>query len=329
MLKDYRIGGKGLGLYLIMMMGLLYMPLAYGADYPTKTIQIVNPNAPGGPADIAARMLTSKLSALLGQPVVVVSKTGGGGTIGIQAVAAAPPDGYTLLFTGPTLILAPLISKDIPFNLKDFIPVNLAVDIPNIFIVKKDSPWQTFEDLISHAKKNPGKLTFSGGGPGNVVHFDLERIKMATGVDITYVPMEGSAQATIALVGGHVDMTMIAYSGCKGYLEAGSLRALMVMSHKRIKELPDAPAVGEKGYPNLVSSTGLVFYAPAKTPGAIIKRLGEAFNDVLRDKEIIGLMEKAGSSPVVNHGPEEALRLLKERQLEYFEVVKAGRIRQK
>ena len=327
MLRNYAIGVKGLGFCLFVILGLFCSSLVFAADFPTKTIQIINPNAPGGPADIASRMLTPRLSAILGQSVVVVNKTGGGGTVGIQYVAAAPPDGYTILFTGPTVMLAPLISKDIPFQFEDFIPVNLAVDIPNVLVTKKDAPWQTFEDLIAYAKKNPGKLTFSGGGPGNVVHFDLEKIKMTTGTDIIYIPMEGSAQATIAVVGGHADMTMMAYSGCKGYIDAGSLRALMVMSYKHLKELSSVPAAGEKGYPNLASFTALAFYVPAKTPGAIVKRLGEAFNEVLKDKEIIAKMEKAGSSPVVNLGPEEAFKILKERQLGYAEVVKAGRIR--
>ncbi len=329
MVRNRRGKGKAVGLCLFVIMSLLYMSSAYGADFPTKTIQIINPNAPGGPADIASRMLTPRLSAILGQSVVVVNKTGGGGTVGIQYVAAAPPDGHTILFTGPTVMLAPLISKDIPFQFEDLIPVNLAVDIPNVLVIKKDAPWQTFEDMIAYAKKNPGKLTFSGGGPGNVVHFDLEKIKMATGTDIIYIPMEGSAQATIAVVGGHADMTMMAYSGCKGYIDAGSLRALMVMSYKHLKELPNVPAAGEKGYPNLASFTALAFYVPAKTPGAIVRRLGEAFNEALKDKETIAKMEKAGSSPVVNLGPEEAFKILKERQQGYSEVVKAGRIRQK
>lgn len=329
MLKDYRIAGRVWGLSLLMIISLLNSPLTYGAEYPTKTIQIVNPHAPGGPADVTARMLSPKLSALLGQPVVVVSKTGGGGTIGIQSVATGAADGHTVLIAGPTLILAPFITKDIGFSLKDFAPINLTVDIPDIFLVNKDAPWQTFEELISYAKKNPGKLTCSGGGPGNVVHFELEQIKMATGTVITYVPMEGAAQATIALVGGHVDMNLMAYQGCKSYLEAGSLRALMVLSGKRLKELPDIPTVGEKGYPNVVGSTWLAFYVSAKTPGAIVKRLGGVFKEVLRDKEMIGMMEKAGSAPVVNLGPEEAAKFLEERQQRFSEVVKAGRIGQK
>jgi tripartite-type tricarboxylate transporter receptor subunit TctC len=336
MLKDYRIRGKGFtlknrlwGLGLLIIFSLLYLSLGYGAEYPTKTIQIVNPHAPGGPADVTARMLSPKLSAILGQPVLVVSRTGGGGTIGIQSVATGAADGYTLLIAGPTLILAPFITRDISFSLKDFTPINLTVDIPDIFLVKKDAPWQTFEELISYAKKNPGKLTCSGGGPGNVTHFELEQIKMATGTDITYVPMEGAAQATIALVGGHVDMNSMAYQGCKSYLESGSLRALMVVSDKRLKELPDVQTVGEKGYPNVVGSTWLAFYVPAKTPGAVVKRLGEVFNEVLRDKEMIGMMEKVGSAPVVNLGPEEAAKFLKERQQRFSEVVKAGRIGKK
>jgi tripartite-type tricarboxylate transporter receptor subunit TctC len=328
MLKDWRMKKKVWGLCLLNIFSLIYLPIVHGAEYPTKTIQIVNPNAPGGPADVTVRMLSPKLSAILGQPVVVVSKTGGGATIGIQAVAAAAADGYTLLFTGPTIILAPLITN-VPFSFNDFIPINLAVEIPNLLLVKKDSPWQTLEELIAYAKKNSGKLNWSTGGPGHLGHFDLERFKMATGTDITHVPMEGAAQATIALVGGHVDMNVMAFQGCKSYLESGFLRTLVTMSHERLKELPDVPTVVEKGYPKLISTTWLAFFVPAKTPQGIVKKLGEDFNEVLREKEMIGMMEKIGAAPVVNLGPEEAARYLNEEQKELSEVVKTGKIRKK
>jgi tripartite-type tricarboxylate transporter receptor subunit TctC len=205
----------------------------------------------------------------------------------------------------------------------------MAVEIPNLLLVKKDSPWQTLEELISYAKKNPGKLNWSTGGPGHLGHFDLERFKMATGTEITHVPMEGAAQATIALVGGHVDLNVMAFQGCKSYIESGSLRVLVALSHKRLKELPDTPTVVEKGYPKLISPTWLASFAPAKTPPGIVKRLGEGFNEVLKEKELIGMMEKAGAAPVVNLGPEEAARYLNEVQQELAEVVKTGRIKKK
>lgn len=328
MAREFRLKKKVWGLCFFGGLILFCLPFAYGAEFPTKTIQIVNPNAPGGPADVTARLLSPKLSALLGQPVVVVSKTGGGATIGIQFVADAAADGYTLLFTGPTIILAPLIST-VPFNFKDFVPVNLAVEIPNLLLVKKDSPWKTVADMVAYAKKNPGKLNWSTGGPGHLGQFDLERFKMATGTEITHVPMDGAAQATVALVGGHVDINVMALQGCKNYIESGALRALMTMANKRVKEFPDVPTMTEVGYPKLISTTWLAFFVPAKTSPAIVKKLGDAFSQVLREKEVIAAMEKVGAAPVVNLGPEESTRYLNEEEHELAEVVRTGRIKKK
>lgn len=316
------------GSSLLAVLSLFCFPMAHGAEFPTKTIQIVNPNAPGGPADVASRMLTPRLSAIFGQSVVVVSKTGGGATIGIQAVADGAPDGYTLLFTGPTIITAPLMSK-VPFSLKDFVPINLTVEMPKVLLVKGDSPWRTLEDLISYAKKNPGKLNCSTGGAGHFSFFDLERLKRATGTDITHVPMEGAAQATVALVGGHVDMNFMALQGAKSYMESGALRALMTLSRTRVKELPDIPTMVEKGYSKFISTTWLAFFAPAKTPPGVVKRLGDVFNQALRDKELVAMLEKAGAAPVSNLGPEEAARYLNEEDQELAEIVKAGRLGKK
>jgi tripartite-type tricarboxylate transporter receptor subunit TctC len=197
--KKKRVVIKRLGKFcLLFITCLLFWATAHGAEYPTKTVQIVSNFPPGGHTDITARILNKRLSTLLGQPVVVVNKAGGGGTVGIQSVAAAPPDGYTILISTPTIIVSPLTIKDMPFTIKDFVPINLAVDMPNVISVKKDAPWKTLEELIAEAKKNPGKLTYSSAGPGTLPHLSGELFKISTGTDITHIPMDGAAKAITA-----------------------------------------------------------------------------------------------------------------------------------
>ncbi|MBI2998163.1 MAG: tripartite tricarboxylate transporter substrate binding protein [Deltaproteobacteria bacterium] len=163
---------------MVILVVTFFIPVAHGAEYPTKTIQIINPFPPGAITDISARLLSDKLSSLLGQAVVVVNKTGGGGAVGIKAVKDAPADGYTVLIAPPPIALIPLVRKGIGFALSDFTPINFIGSNPSILVVKADAPWQSLEQLIADAKKNPGKLTFGSPGTGTSGHFGMELFKM-------------------------------------------------------------------------------------------------------------------------------------------------------
>ena len=306
---------------------LLFLASAHGAEYPAKAIQLVSNFPPGGSTDIVARILQKKLSTLFGQPVAVVNKAGGGGTVGIQGVAAAPADGYTILASTPTIVISPLTVKGLPFSFKDFTPVNLAVYMPSVVSVKKDAPWKTIEELIADAKKNPGKLTYSSPGPGTLAHLAGELFKMATATEITHIPMDGAAKAMTAALGGHVNMTFVVYGGLKTYLEAGSLRALAVMSRSHLEEFPHVPTTVERGYPRVVSGAWVGFFVSAKTSPAIVKKLGEVFGEALKDKEIIGLLKNAGYT-VDNLGPEESAKFLAEEEERCSQVIKAAKIGQ-
>ncbi|MBI2360242.1 MAG: tripartite tricarboxylate transporter substrate binding protein, partial [Deltaproteobacteria bacterium] len=158
---------------------------AQGAEYPTKAIQIINPFPPGAATDIFSRILSDKLNSLLGQPVVVVNKTGGGGAVGMKAVKDAPADGYTILVAPPPVVLIPLARKGIGFALSDFTPVSYGGSNPSVMIVNKDAPWKSLEELIADAKKNPRKFTFGSPGTGTSGHFGLELFKMITGAEFT------------------------------------------------------------------------------------------------------------------------------------------------
>lgn len=297
-------------------------------SFPNRALQIIVPYPPGGTSDITARILNNKLAEILGQSVVVVNKPGGGGALGIQSVATAKPDGYTLLTSPPGIILIPLITPGVSFSLKDFIPLSIAVSIPNVISVNQKSPFKDLESLIDHARKNPGKLNYSSAGPGTTPHFAGELFKVETKGDITHVPMGGEAPAVTGLLGGHVDLSFVSLAAVQKHLKAGTLRALAVMYPKKIKELPEVPTTKDKGYPGLIATAWHGYFVPAKTPTGIVSKLAAAFENALQDKEVVAPIEKAGML-LENLGGQEALRFLREEEARWSGVAKIANIQAK
>jgi len=295
------------------------------AEYPTKTVQIVNPFPPGAVTDIIARLITDKVAAALGQPVVVVNKTGGGGAVGIKAVKDAPADGYTILIAPPPVALIPLARKGIGFELGDFTPLNFLGRTPAVMIVKADSPWKTVEDFIAEAKKKPGQLTFGTPGSGTSGHFAMELFKKETGIDLIHVPLGGEAPVATGVLGGNIHTSIIGLGTARAHLEAGGLRALVTATQKRIKELPTVPTTFEKGLPAVEASPWFVFFVRANTPPAIVNRLAKVLSETLADKETAAKIEKAGVS-VENIGPEEAKKFLADEHKRWSEVAKIAKL---
>ena len=311
---------------LLILFSIGFLNVSSAADYPTKPIQIISTFPPGGGSDFIARVVNNKISALLGQPVVVVNKVGGGGVMGTYAAKAAPPDGYSIVVLTPAQIGAPLLTKNITFNIsKDFIMVNLAVSSPSLIVVKKDAPWVTLEELIGEAKKNPGNLTYSSNGYGSTGHFTAELLKMAMGMDFHHIPMEGAGPAITSVLGGHTHINLNEFGSLQKYLEAGSLRALAVMAKKRLKNFPDIPTFLEKGFPNLVFGTWQGFCVRSETPRIIIEKLDKVFKEALNDKENIGICEKAGWV-VENLGSNETAEFLAQEQQKRSDVANAAKI---
>jgi len=302
-----------------------YFSWALAAEYPTKTIQIINPFPPGGTTDIVPRILTDKLHSLLGQQVVVVNKSGGGGAIGIKTVKDAAADGYTILVAPPPLVQIPLARKDIGFTYRDFTPISLAAKAYFAMAVKKDAPWKSLEEIIAEAKSNPGKLSWGTAGSGTSHHFSLELFKILTGADITHVPLGGETPMVTAILGGHVSTAFITLGTSTPHLQAGTLRALALTSPNRLKEFPDVPTTAEKGYPTLNPKAWVIFLVPAKTPQAVVKKLGDAWREALRDREILAKFEKAGLM-VENLGSEETGNFLAEEHKKWSEVAKVAKI---
>lgn len=302
---------------------LSFLNTSGAVDYPTKPIQIIVAFPPGGGADVFVRMVVNKLSSLLGQPAIVVNKPGGGCVIGTTIAMNAPPDGYTILSAGPPALLAPIVTKGVTFNLtRDFTPINLSVNTPILISVKKDAPWTKLEELIAEAKKNPGKLTCSTSGVGTTLRFALELFKIDTSTDITHVPMEGAGPAVMGVLGGHTNFTTAELGVVHKYLQAGSLRALVVMAKKRHKDFPDVPTTVEKGFPTLITSSWHSFVVPVKTPREIVEKLDKVFKEALSDREVIEMLEKAGWV-LDNLGSKEAGEFIAKDQQKKLDVAKA------
>jgi len=323
--KKHLISGSFVGLSLLMFLSLTGFKLVYGADYPTKPIQIICPYQPGGSTDVTSRFLTKGLLSVLGQPVVIETKPGAGTAIGIVSVLASPPDGYTVLCAEQSLLTLPLTLKDAKFGLSDFTPINVASSATMAVIVKKDAPWKTLVDLVAEAKKNPGKLTYSSAGPGSTARFTGELFQTITGTTLTQIPMNGAAPAIAAVLGGHVDMSFMGSQVIKSHVQAGSLRVLAMLKPKRIKEFSDIPTAAEMGYPKLTNTLWIAYFVPAKTPKTVVKKLGDSFHEVLKGREVIEMVENSGLM-VENLNQEDAAKFLGEEQKKWLEVAKTMNI---
>jgi tripartite-type tricarboxylate transporter receptor subunit TctC len=295
------------------------------AEYPTKTIQIINPFPPGAVTDIVARIVAPKMSALLGQQVVIVNKAGGGGAVGIQTARDAAPDGYTILVTPPPILLIPLINKNSGFTMKDFVPLSLATSSPNTTVVKGDAPWKTLEEFLTDAKKRPGELTYGSAGPGTTPHFIGELVKLKTNIDLTHVPLGSESAAATAVLGGHVNIAFLTLGTTRSHIEAGTMRPLAVASNRRLKDFPNVPTTVEKGFAELNLKIWVGFFAPSKTPPAAVKRLAAAISDSLKDTEVAATVEKA-QALVENLGPQEAAKFYAEEERKWSEVARVAKI---
>jgi len=263
---------------------LLGLGLGTGAmaqPWPAKPITMIIPFPPGGTLDVVGRMLAQKLGQQLGQTVIVDNRPGGAGTIGASAVARAPGDGYTLLFSASTFTTTPMTQKTAAYDvIKDFAPVALVAKAPLAIAVNKSLPFNDVKGLMEHARANPGKLTFAIGSAGSAGHLGTELLRRAGKMEYLIVPYKGSAPAYQDLVGGTIDAFIDPILGSASFAKAGQLKVLAVTSKNRVPSQPDLPTVGETvpGY-EFYSWYGL--WGPASLPKEIATRLNAEVNKAL------------------------------------------------
>jgi tripartite-type tricarboxylate transporter receptor subunit TctC len=275
-------------------------------DYPSKPIRLIVPFAAGGAVGAVARVLSTPLSTSLGQSVVIDNRGGAGGIIGMDAVAKAPPDGYTLLLAHSGLTYMPGLYRKLPFDPeKDFDGIVTAVAGSYALVVNPELPVKSVAELIAYAKANPGKLTYASAGIGSTLHLATEFFKRATGVDILHVPYKGASQATSDLVGGQVQMMIGPTVAVLPLAQAGKIRALAVASAKHSALAPELPTMIESGVPGFEVTSWYGLAAPAGTPKAAIARLNTEANKALQTADVIEQFRVQGYEPI--GGTPEAL----------------------
>jgi tripartite-type tricarboxylate transporter receptor subunit TctC len=275
------------------------LPRAASApDYPTRPIKLIIGYAPGGSADIVARVLSERLSERLGQPIVLENRPGAGTTIATEAVVRSPPDGYTLLWTSSAIEINTTLYDHLNFDfLRDIAPVASIEFLPLVMAVNPSLPVKTIPEFIAYAKANPGKINFPSGGVGSSQHVAGELFKFMTGVDMVHVPYRGVALAVNDLVAGQMQVGFNPIPMSITFIRDGRLRALGVTSATRSPALPDVPSISEfvPGY-EAVASDGIG--VPAGTPADIIAKLNDAFNAALTDPTIKARLEDLGGEPM-------------------------------
>ncbi|CAG9184632.1 hypothetical protein LMG23992_05293 [Cupriavidus laharis] len=282
------------------MLGAAALPHAAHAApaWPEKPITIIVPGAPGGTTDIPTRLVAQKLSALLGQPVVVDNRPGSGGIIGTQTFMRAPADGYTLLVgnTGSHAINYSAY-KQLTYKPQDFVPLTDMISFPNVLVVNAQSPYKTVGDLVAQLKKSPGQYSYSSAGIGQTTHLTSELFRLRTGTEVIHVPYKGSTPATTSLLAGETTFMFDNMTQALPHIRAGKLRALAVTSAERLPGLPDVPTMEQAGIKDFVVMGWLGVFAPARTPPAVVATLQNALAKAMRNPEVVAKFREMGGIP--------------------------------
>ena len=287
--------------FILIIMGIACNPLfAKGStessdEYPARDISVIIPHSPGGGTDTTTRMLASVLEKYIDVSVVPENRTGGGGAVGMNYLANAKPDGYTVGVPTVEVTMLPHMNRA-PFTLEDFAPTALITNIPAVVAVHKNSEFETFNDLIAYARANPGVIRSGNSGIGAIWHFVALGIEDAVSVEFTHVPFDGGAPAATALLGQHIDMVTIGQSEVFPYFDSGDFRALAVTSAERLGNYPGVPTLNELGIdlPPLGGWQSWSF--PAGTDPAIIKKISGLLAQAMQDQEFIEFLESNGLS---------------------------------
>ncbi len=261
------------------------LPVAWGQAYPARSIQVVVPVAAGGGTDLLARNLGQKVGELLGQPVVIENKLGAGGNIGVEYVARAKPDGYTLLVSPGTIATNVAVYRKLPYDLtKDLQAITLIGQTASVLVVHPSLKVNTVKEFVDYVRANPGQLNYGSAGTGSPQHLHAEFFNQLAGTKSSHIPYKGQSQAMNDLLGGQLNYMFSPLQNALPNIQQGRLRALAVATAQRNKALPNVPTLQELGYKDVDLSNWFAVYAPAGTPKAVVQKLNAAF-------------VKAGTSP--------------------------------
>jgi tripartite-type tricarboxylate transporter receptor subunit TctC len=274
---------------------------ARAETYPARVIKLIVPAGPAGPTDLLARLLADRMTAALGQAVIVENRGGGGGAIGARAVANADPDGYTLLF-GNTATFAniPAVSRNAGYNpVRNFAPIAKVMDSYQVLVVRPDFPARTVGELVAYAKANPGKLNFGAAGLGNLTNLSGELLKLKARVDFVTVQYKSGGEFVRAVLSGEVHFAIDNVTSLRALIDDGKLRALAVTSTARQPDFPDVPTMIEAGVPDYVVTSFFGVAAPGGTPAPVVARLNAVINASLTSDALRASLKKLGAEPTV------------------------------
>ena len=297
--------------------------------YPNKPVRfMVGFPAGAGSSDVSARAIAAKLSERLGQPVIVDNRSGAGGIVGVDAIAKAPPDGYTIGFGGTgSLAVSPTLLPSMPYDsLKDLAPLTLSTILPQLVVVRADLPVQSLNDLVAYAKARPGQVTFGTSGTGTSQHLAGAMINLIAGIDLAHVPYKGSLPAVTDLIGGQIPLAIIDLATVRSFIKAGRIRVLGMTSAKRTILAPEIPTVSESGVPGVDAPTWFGILTTAGTPPDVIAKLNSELVATLKSPDVRDKLMAAGIEPM-SSTPEEFATLIRTDLERYARLIKSSGIK--
>jgi tripartite-type tricarboxylate transporter receptor subunit TctC len=286
--------------------GLMLIANCAHAQYPNRPVKMIIPFAPGGASDTVGRIFQARLAELLGQPIVIENRAGASGNLGLEAAARSAPDGYTIyLGNVGTVAINPGIFRSLAVHpTKDFIAVTQVVDVPGALIAHPSFPPNTIKEMIAYVRANPGKINFASPGSGSQNRLEMEVIKKAEGLDMVHVPYKGGAgPAATGLIAGETNMMFSTVSSVLGHIKGGRLKALAVVSGKRLEQLPDVPTMVESGYPDSTSGSWQGIFVPAGTAKDIVDRLYAVMLQTMKSPDVVDRLSKSGIDVVLSASP--------------------------
>jgi tripartite-type tricarboxylate transporter receptor subunit TctC len=295
-------------------------------SWPSKPVTIVVPFPAGGTTDVLARAISTKLSAAIGQPVIVDNKPGAGATLGAAQVAKAGSDGHTLLMGAVHHTVATSVYKNLSYNFeKDFAAITTVALVPNVLVVSAKAPYASVKDLVAAAKVKPEGLSYGSNGNGTAQHMIGTQFQIETGSKLLHVPYKGSAPLTTDLLGGQVNMSFDTITPVLPFIKEGKLKALAVTTATRSAALPNVPTLQEAGVPNIAIGTWFGLLAPAAVPKPIVARLNAEVVKIINSPDFRKQMADIGAEPIGNK-PEEMARQIREETEKFAGLVKAGKV---
>ncbi|MBP5991869.1 MAG: tripartite tricarboxylate transporter substrate binding protein [Piscinibacter sp.] len=282
----------------------------FAQTYPERPVKLVVPYAPGGSADIVARLIADEWGKALGKSVFIENKAGAGGNLGVDAVAKSPADGYTVGLQTVSLAINPSLTAKMPYDtLKDLAPIGMVAASQHVLVVNNNLPAKDLKELLALAKSKPGKLTYGSAGGGSTFHMSAELFKAMAGLAIVHIPYRGGGPALTDTIAGQVDMSFPVLSAAQGHVQAGKLRALGVTGSKRSPLMPNVPTIAEAGVPGYAFETWFMVFAPAGTPKPVIDKLNASLTSVLQAATVKERMAKEGFEPTPSTPAAAATRL--------------------